>query len=35
MALARLFHLVGDIHRPLYTAQLVTVDYPQGDRGGE
>jgi S1/P1 Nuclease len=34
IALAWLFHLVGDIHQPLYTAQLFTVDYPQGDRGG-
>jgi hypothetical protein len=28
------FHLVSDIHQPLHTAQLFTVDYPQGDRGG-
>ena len=34
IALAWLFHLVGDIHQPLHTAQLITVDYPQGDRGG-
>ena len=34
IALAWLFHLVGDIHRPLHTAQLFTVDYPKGDRGG-
>jgi S1/P1 Nuclease len=34
IALAWLFHLVGDIHKPLHTAQLFTVDYPQGDRGG-
>jgi S1/P1 Nuclease len=34
IALAWLFHLVGDIHQPLHTAQLLTVDYPQGDRGG-
>src|SRR5262245_23674689 len=34
IALAWLFHLVGDIHQPLHTAQLFTVDYPQGDRGG-
>jgi S1/P1 Nuclease len=25
---------VADIHQPLHTAQLFTVDYPQGDRGG-
>ena len=24
----------GDIHQPLHTAQLFTVDYPDGDRGG-
>jgi len=35
IALAWLFHLVGDIHQPLHTAQLFTVDYPQGDRGGK
>jgi S1/P1 Nuclease len=34
IALAWLFHLVGDMHQPLHTAQLFTVDYPQGDRGG-
>jgi hypothetical protein len=34
IALAWLFHLVGHIHQPLHTAQLFTVDYPQGDRGG-
>ena len=34
IALAWLFHLVGDVHQPLHTAQLFTVDYPQGDRGG-
>jgi S1/P1 Nuclease len=28
------FHLVGDIHQPLHTAQLFTVEYPTGDRGG-
>lgn len=28
-ALAWLFHLVGDIHQPLHTAQLFTVDYPK------
>ena len=27
-------HLVGDIHQPLHTAQLFTVEYPKGDRGG-
>jgi hypothetical protein len=34
VALAWLFHLVGDIHQPLHTAQLFTVDYPNGDKGG-
>jgi hypothetical protein len=34
IALAWLFHLVGDIHQPLHTAQLFTVEYPQGDKGG-
>jgi hypothetical protein len=34
IALSWLFHLVGDIHQPLHTAQLFTVDYPTGDRGG-
>jgi S1/P1 Nuclease len=33
-ALAWLFHLVGDVHQPLHTAQLFTTDYPNGDRGG-
>jgi S1/P1 Nuclease len=27
MALAWLFHLVGDIHQPLHTAQLFKVEY--------
>jgi S1/P1 Nuclease len=34
IALAWVFHLVGDIHQPLHTAQLFTVEYPKGDRGG-
>jgi S1/P1 Nuclease len=34
VALAWLFHLVADIHQPLHTAQLFTVEYPKGDRGG-
>jgi S1/P1 Nuclease len=25
---------LGDIHQPLHTAQLFTVEYPKGDRGG-
>jgi hypothetical protein len=34
IALAWLFHLVGDIHQLLHAVQLFTVDYPNGDRGG-
>jgi hypothetical protein len=34
IALAWLFHLVGDIHQPLHAVQLFTVEYPNGDRGG-
>jgi S1/P1 Nuclease len=34
IALAWLFHLVGDIHQPIHTTQLFTVEYPKGDRGG-
>ena len=34
VALAWLFHLVGDVHQPLHAAQLFTTEYPQGDRGG-
>jgi S1/P1 Nuclease len=34
IALTWLFHLVGDIHQPLHTAQLFTIVYPKGDRGG-
>jgi hypothetical protein len=34
IVLAWLFHLAGDIHQPLHTAQLFTTDYPQGDRVG-
>ena len=33
IALAWLFHLVGDIHQPLHTAQLFTVYYPQKGTG--
>jgi len=34
IALAWLFHLVGDITSHLHTTQLFTVEYPTGDRGG-
>ena len=34
IALAWLFHLIGDIHQPLHTITLFTQEYPNGDRGG-
>jgi hypothetical protein len=34
IALAWLFHLVGDVHQPLHTAQMFSRQYPDGDRGG-
>jgi len=34
VALAWLFHLIGDIHQPLHAVQLFTLEYPNGDRGG-
>ena len=34
IALTWLFHLVGDIHQSLHTAQVFTADYPNSDRGG-
>jgi hypothetical protein len=34
IALTWLFHLVGDIHQPLHSAQIFTTGYPDGDRGG-
>jgi hypothetical protein len=34
IALAWLFHLVGDMHQPLHTAQIFTVENPKGDRSG-
>jgi S1/P1 Nuclease len=34
IALAWLFHLMGDVHQPLHTTQLFSVEYPDGDRGG-
>ncbi|MBM3461163.1 MAG: S1/P1 nuclease [Armatimonadetes bacterium] len=33
IALAWLFHLVGDIHMPLHAVSSVSRDYPHGDRG--
>jgi S1/P1 Nuclease len=34
IALAWLFHLVGDVRQPLHTVQLFSREYPYGDRGG-
>ena len=34
IALAWVFHLVGDVHQPLHTVQLFSQEYPHGDRGG-
>jgi hypothetical protein len=34
VALAWLFHLVGDVHQPLHAIQLFSREYPNGDRGG-
>jgi hypothetical protein len=34
IAVAWLFHLLGDLHQPLHTVQLFTRAYPNGDRGG-
>lgn len=34
VALCWIFHLVGDLHQPLHTAQLFSSKYPNGDHGG-
>ncbi len=34
MAIAWVFHIAGDIHQPLHTAQLFSGRFPNGDRGG-
>ena len=34
MAVAWIFHLVGDVHQPLHTSALFTTQFPDGDRGG-
>ncbi len=34
IALAWIFHLVGDVHQPLHTAALFSRQFPRGDRGG-
>jgi len=33
VALAWLFHLIGDIHQPLHAVQIFAREYPKGDRG--
>lgn len=33
-ALAWIFHIAGDIHQPLHTAQLFSARFSAGDRGG-
>jgi hypothetical protein len=34
VALAWIFHLVGDIHQPLHAVSQVSKRFPEGDRGG-
>lgn len=34
VALCWIFHIVGDIHQPLHTAELYSRDFPDGDRYG-
>lgn len=34
MALAWIFHVVGDVHQPLHTSALFTTQFPNGDLGG-
>jgi hypothetical protein len=34
VALAWIFHLVGDIHQPLHSVSQVSKRFPEGDRGG-
>jgi hypothetical protein len=34
IALAWIFHLVGDVHQPLHATNLFSSRWPQGDRGG-
>jgi hypothetical protein len=34
IALAWIFHLVGDLHQPLHATNLFSSRWPQGDRGG-
>lgn len=34
VALCWLFHLVGDVHQPLHTAEFYSADFPDGDQFG-
>jgi hypothetical protein len=34
IALAWIFHLIGDIHQPLHSVSQVSKRFPEGDRGG-
>ena len=34
VSLCWIMHQIGDVHQPLHTTHLVTVDRPKGDRGG-
>jgi hypothetical protein len=34
VALAWIFHLVGDVHQPLHSVSQVSKRFPEGDRGG-
>jgi hypothetical protein len=34
VALCWIFHIVGDIHQPLHTAELFARQFPTGDQGG-
>jgi hypothetical protein len=34
VALCWVFHIVGDIHQPLHSAELYSRDFPDGDRAG-
>jgi hypothetical protein len=34
MALAWIFHVVGDVHQPLHTTAFFSTQFPEGDQGG-
>jgi hypothetical protein len=34
VALCWMMHLVGDVHQPLHAISMYSVEYPDGDRGG-